>query len=132
MSNYETLLKKIFLRNGLKFEQEKTFSDLRGGKYRFDFYFSNYKGIKIVVEMNGAQHYKIVPRFHKTRQDFLSAQERDRRKISWCLANGIKIYCIPFWEIDNIKNLEDIFQNKFLAKSKWKNDEDWKIFQARK
>ena len=53
-------------------------------------------------------------------------QEHDRRKISYCLANDIKIYIIPFWEIDKITTAQDLFNDKFLARSRWKNDEELK------
>ena len=51
-------------------------------------------------------------------------QEHDRRKISYALANDIKIFIIPFWEIGNIHSVDDLFQEKFLAKTRWKNDEE--------
>jgi hypothetical protein len=51
-------------------------------------------------------------------------QEHDRRKISYALANKIKIYIIPFWEIDKILTARQLFQDKYLAKTRWKNDEE--------
>jgi hypothetical protein len=54
----------------------------------------------------------------------MKQQEHDRRKISYCLANNIKIYIIPFWEIENIKSVKDLLSNKFRALTRWKNDED--------
>ena len=126
MSKGEEKISHLLREKGISFEREKTFEDLRGGKYRFDF-FLPYKNV--VVEINGNQHYEMISRFHKNKTEFYKAQERDRRKISYCLANKILIYCIPYWEIDGIKAVEDIFQNKFLARSKWKNDEDWKRHQ---
>ena len=53
-------------------------------------------------------------------------QEHDRRKISYCLANDIKIYIIPFWEIDKIDKAEQLFGEKYLARTRWKNDEEVK------
>ena len=53
-------------------------------------------------------------------------QEHDRRKISYALANDIDIYLIPFWELKNIHTLNDILQDKFKAKTRWKNDEEVK------
>ena len=103
----------------IKFEREKTFTDLRGGKFRYDFYLPLYN---ILIEVDGEQHFKQVKVFQKTRSDFLKSQERDRRKNSYCLANKISLYRIPYWEIDNIKTLEDIFKEKFLVRSKWHND----------
>ena len=63
------------------------------------------------------------------RAKFLRQQENDRRKISYALANNIKMYIIPYWEKENIKNSQDIFQDKFLVKSKWHNDKKWIEYQ---
>jgi hypothetical protein len=52
-------------------------------------------------------------------------QEHDRRKFSYCLANDIKIYAIPYWEINKINSAKELFNPKFLARSRWKNDEDY-------
>jgi hypothetical protein len=35
------------------FEREKTFSDLRGGKFRYDFYLPNAQGGDRIIEFNG-------------------------------------------------------------------------------
>ena len=114
----------------IKFECEKTFGDLRHGLYRFDFYLE-YKKKKCVIEINGPQHYTQQKIFHKTRKEFLSAQERDRRKISYCLANEITIYCIPYWEMDSIDSVEELFKEKYIARTRWKNDEDWRAYKEK-
>ena len=51
---------------------------------------------------SGEQHYKYVAKFYHSRAEFMAAQERDRRKISYCLANNIPIYVIPYWELENL------------------------------
>ena len=38
MSSYEEKIIAILKRGKIKFQREKTFSDLRKGKYRFDFF----------------------------------------------------------------------------------------------
>lgn len=126
MSKGEEKIKEILQRARISFETEKTFEDLRGGRYRFDFYIPSRE---CLIEYQGQQHYQLIPRYFSNRLEFHKAQERDRRKISYCLAHGIYIYCIPYWEIDKIEKAEDLFQNKFLARTKWKNDEDWKRHQ---
>ena len=40
---YEEQIAKILRKEKINFEMEKTFSDLRGGRYRYDFYIKNYK-----------------------------------------------------------------------------------------
>lgn len=123
MSSLEKIVYNILLKSNIKFEQEKQFKDLYNSLYRFDFYLPNERA---VLEINGQQHYIFTKQFHANRSDFLKAKERDRRKLAYCLANDIKAYCIPYWEIGNINTIEDIFQDKFLARSKFHNDEVWR------
>lgn len=119
----EQKIVKILQGAYVKYEREKVFGDLRQGTYRFDFFLPD---LKIVIEYNGIQHYEYTKVFHSKKEDFLKAQERDRRKISYCLAHKYKLYCIPYWEIENLKTLKDLFQSKFLAKTKFHNDIVWK------
>lgn len=124
MSSFEKIVRSILVESGVYFEQEKQFKDLYNGLYRFDFYIPS---MNTVLELNGYQHYIYTKQFYSNRSDFLKAKERDRRKLAYCLANGIKAYCIPYWEINNIKTFNDLFQNKFLAHSKFHNDEVWRM-----
>ena len=124
MSSYERTIYNLLIKNKLYFEQEKVFKDCYNGLYRYDFYLPEKK---ILLEVNGEQHYIFTKSFYKNKSEFLKAQERDRRKISYALAHNIKIYCIPYWEIDNIKTFDDLFSQKFLAKSKFHNDDVFRI-----
>ena len=129
-SKGEERIIEILRRGGYRFEREKRFNDLKGGQLRFDFYVNCAPAPNAIVEFQGVQHYKPVEKFYNTRTDFESARERDRRKISYCLANNIPIYCIPFWELDKIESASDIFQPKYRAYDRWKNDKDWAKFQS--
>lgn len=128
-SLYEQKVIDILRREKVDFIREKTFSDLRGGSYRFDFYLPQFNA---VIEVNGRQHYEFVSHFYKQKSDFLTAQLRDRRKISYCLANSITLYCVPFWEFDEIEDFYDLIQSKFLARSKYHNDVIWRTYQNNK
>lgn len=125
MSNLEKIVYNL-LKSTYPFVQEKQFKDLRNGLYRFDFYIPS---LKIAIEVQGAQHYEYTKIFHKKRSDFTKAQERDRSKISYCLAHQIKLYCIPYWEAENLKTVDDLFQSKFLATSKFHNDEVFRKYK---
>lgn len=103
----------------IPFQREKQFKDLRNGYYRFDFYLPS---LNVIIEADGPQHFTYNKHFHKKREDFLKAKERDRWKNSYCLAHGIKLYRIPYWEFEYITSAKDLFQNKFLVKSKYHND----------
>ena len=122
MSSYEEKVIKILKKEKVRFQREKTFSDLKKGKYRFDFFIPNYKGAPLLLEVNGIQHYKQVKKFQPTRKDFLAQKERDRRKISYCIAHGIALYIIPYWDIDKINCVEDLFNPMYKARIRWHCD----------
>ena len=118
MSKYEDKVVSILKQSKIKFQREKTFSDLKHGLFRFDFYLYNYRGAPVIIEVDGEQHFKPI----YGRQAFLKGQEHDRMKNSYCLANNIPIYRIPYWEIKNLKTVDDLFSRNFLVKDKWHND----------
>lgn len=119
MSKYEDNVISILKQGRIKFQREKTFSDLKHGLFRFDFYIPNLQGAPVIVEVDGEQHFKPI----YGRQSFLKGQEHDRRKNSYCLANNILLYRIPYWEIKNLKSINDIFKDEFLVKTRWHNDQ---------
>ena len=119
MSKYEESVIKILKQGQISFVREKTFSDLKHGLFRFDFYIYNLNGAPAIVEVDGEQHFKPI----YGRHSFLKGQEHDRRKNSYCLANNIPLYRIPYWEVKNLKTSSDIFIDKFLVKTRWHNDQ---------
>lgn len=129
MSSYEDKIIHILKKEQISFRREESFKDLRFGLYRYDFFVPS---LNILIEVQGEQHYVFNKKFYKTRQDFLKAQERDRRKISYALGKGYRLYCIPYWALDTIECFTDITQEKYLATSMWKNDTDWRQFKKNK
>ena len=125
MSKSEEKIVNLLQKGKYRFEREKRFKDLKHGLYRFDFYVIGGRAIPCVLEYNGEQHYQHVKKFHATRAEFEAAKERDRRKISYCLAHNIPLYIIPYWELDNLHTATDLFNPRFRAASRWKNDQDW-------
>ena len=125
MSKGEEKIINLLQKGRYRFEREKRFSDLKHGLYRFDFYVVGGRAIPCAIEFQGEQHYKHVKKFHNTRAEFEAAKERDRRKISYCLAHNIPLYIIPYWELDNLHTAADLFDPRFRARSRWKNDQDW-------
>ena len=124
MSKGEDKIVSLLNKAKIKFVREKRFSDLKHGLFRFDFYITDAHDGECIIEFNGEQHYHFVSKFYKTKQEWKKGQEHDRRKISYCLANDIPIYLIPFWEIDKINTASDLFQEKYRARTRWKNDEE--------
>lgn len=129
ISSLEKVVIRLLNESGIPFEKEYVFKDLRNGLYRFDFYLPTKN---VIIEVHGPQHYEYSKMFHKKREDFKKAQERDRRKISYCLANNIPLYCIPGWEVHGLQTAEDIFQEKYLAKDKFHNDNVWREHKSRR
>lgn len=126
MSSLEKKVYDLLIEGHFYVEREKIFKDCYNGLYRYDFFLPE---INTLLEINGEQHYIPTKRFYKSKTDFSKAQERDRRKISYALARGMKLYCIPYWEIDNLKTPNDLFAQKFLAQSKFHNDD---VFRTKK
>lgn len=123
MSKLETTVAILLKENNIQYIREKTYEDLRGGKFRYDFYLPK---LNTIIEVNGQQHYYEV---WGGRTGLLKQQENDRRKISYALANKITMFTIPYWEIQNLKNSQDLFQEKFRVKDKWFNDNIWREYQ---
>ena len=128
MSKGELIIENILKENGIFFQQEKSFEDLKGGKFRYDFFIPDYNGRKIVIEFNGEQHYKMVKVFQKKRKDFLSAQENDRKKISYALANGYEIYCVLYRDLGKLYKLSDVLNPMYKAADRWHNDIEYRKF----
>ena len=122
MNSYELYILKILQRGKVIFEREKTFVDLRKGKYRYDFYIENCRGRKVLIEVDGEQHFKQVKHFQKTRSDFKKTQEHDRRKNGYALAHDYILIRIPYWRVNDIKTVEDLFNPDFIVKTKYHND----------
>lgn len=118
-SSYESKIISILKKENISFIREKTFSDLRGGRFRYDFYIVDFDGAPAIIEMNGQYHFKPI----RGRAQLLKQQQHDREKYGYALAHEIKLYAIPYWEVDHIKTTSDIFQEKFLVHSKWHDDE---------
>lgn len=116
MSGYESYFIQLFKKEKISFIREKTYKDLKNGAFRFDFFLNKFG---VLVEVDGEQHFKPV----YGRAAFLKGQEHDRRKNSYCLAKGIKLYRIPYWDIKNITKVEEIFQDCYLVKTRWHNDQ---------
>ena len=109
------------------FSLEKTFPDLLsyGGRasLRFDFaVYNEDKTLKCLIEYDSILHFERVEYFHHKNSDYLAAAERDRRKNSYCLAHNIPLYRIPYWDLNSISTLDDIFSESHRVRSKFHND----------
>ncbi len=53
---------------------------------------------RIAVEVQGSQHYKFTSFFHKSKIEFLKAQENDRLKKQFCDINDITLVTLKYNE----------------------------------
>lgn len=53
---------------------------------------------RMVVEVNGEQHYKFIPFFHNNILNFYHSKKNDKNKAEWCLINNINFVEFPFNE----------------------------------
>ena len=60
MSKGEEKIISLLLKSQYRFEREKTFEDLKKGRYRFDFYVYHYDRW-VAIEFQGQQHYQHPP-----------------------------------------------------------------------
>jgi hypothetical protein len=70
MSKGENKITDLLNQAGIKFQREKSFSDLKHGLFRYDFYIPNLDGGPVIIEFNGEQHYHFVGKFFRTRRDW--------------------------------------------------------------
>lgn len=55
-------------------------------------------GVKLIVEVQGEQHYKFNNFFYKNKLDYFKAIKRDKDKQEWCQLNQIRLIHFPFME----------------------------------
>lgn len=88
-------------------ETEKTFDWLRNPKtnrpLKIDLFFPK---LDLAVEIDGEQHYKYIPCFHRSKQEFLYNSERDKQKDKLLAEHNIKVIRI---RAENKVSLKDIF-----------------------
>ena len=53
---------------------------------------------RLAFEIQGQQHDKFIPFFHKTPQGFKDSQKRDSAKAEWCAINNIELFYISSLE----------------------------------
>ncbi len=61
--------------------------------------------LSLAVEIQGRQHYEYNSFFHKSKLDFLKAQQRDRNKVEWCELNNINLVILPYGKEEEWKTL---------------------------
>ena len=113
----------ILKKEGVSFQREYTFPDLKSRKkrpLRFDFALLNkYGNIFALIEFDGEQHFTFNKHFSKNRQNFKYKQEMDVLKNEYALNNNYSLYRIPFYDLEKLNTYSDLFKYNYLVVTKW-------------
>jgi formylmethanofuran dehydrogenase subunit E len=76
-----------------------------GYRMRYDFLITTNKNINIIIEVDGVQHLKYIPHFHRNGEEDLEIQrERDNQKMVYSLENNISLIRILQEDVWRDKN----------------------------
>lgn len=104
MSKIEILTESFLKINNVKFDKQYKFKDLktRYNVYlRFDFVIYDNQDIKLLLELDGEQHFKSVERFGGE-SEYLNRLKNDNLKNEYCSNNNINLIRIPYWKFNKI------------------------------
>lgn len=106
-SSGEMVVESFLIKNGIDFDVQKWYDDLRSDSnrpLRFDFYF---KDLNLIIEYDGRQHYEHVPSF-QSKDEYDRLQYHDSLKNIYCNDNDIALVRIRY-DDDIIAKLQEIF-----------------------
>lgn len=92
---------KLFLEQ-LEITYEREYKILQLPRKRYDFYFK-YNNNKILLELDGKQHFEYVSYFHKTVESFQYHQNIDQLKTHTALKFGYKLIRIDYTQSNGIQ-----------------------------
>lgn len=126
ISNQASVIKTILDNHHIKYKLEYSFTDLIGRKripYRFDFaLLDDDDNVICLIEYDSIIHFERNSMFHDKLSDFRRAKERDRKKNRYCLAHGIKLIRIPYWELEGLTLEKILTTRKYVVKTIHHND----------
>lgn len=97
----EKIIEEYLTKNAVNFEAQKKFADCVYKKeLMFDFFLIDYN---TCIEFDGIQHYKLC--FNKGEEEFNNQLVRDEIKNQYCKINNIGLLRIPYWNINEIKEI---------------------------
>lgn len=96
--------------------------------------------LKIATEYHGKQHYKMIPHFHPSNEDFKAYQKRDEYKRKMCIKNGIKLIEVGYITVNGklhkikLDEMEDYItsecKKKNISLPSRKKKINWKNFKV--
>jgi hypothetical protein len=86
-------LENIFKMPFYKIRPDFLRNDVTGYNLEIDLYNDD---LKLGIEVQGDQHYKFTPFFHRNKETFLNQRYRDEMKKQKCMKQGITLIEIPY------------------------------------
>lgn len=86
-------LENIFKMKFYKIRPDFLRNDVTGYNLEIDLYNDD---LKLGIEVQGDQHYKFTPFFHRNKETFLNQRYRDEMKKQKCMKEGITLIEIPY------------------------------------
>ena len=105
---------QVLEKNNILYKKEYCFPN---SKLRYDFaIFNKNNEIIYLIEFDGEQHYEknIKNSGWNTYEKYQYTLEHDLEKNKIAKENNIPLIRIPYWERDNLKELKDVFNKKYL------------------
>lgn len=87
------VLEHIFRRPFVKIRPDFLRNEVTGYNLEIDLYNDD---LKLGIEVQGDQHYKFIPFFHRTKDTFVKQRYRDEMKKMKCKQEGITLIEIPY------------------------------------
>jgi hypothetical protein len=87
------ILENIFNKPFYKIRPDFLKNDVTGYNLEIDLYNDE---LKLAIEVQGNQHYKFTPFFHRNKDAFLNQKYRDAMKKEKCKKNGITLIEVPY------------------------------------
>jgi hypothetical protein len=89
----KVILENIFKRPFVKVRPDFLHNDVTGYNLELDLYNED---LQLAIEINGDQHYKFIPFFHRNKDAFTKQRYRDEMKKMKCQQEGITLIDVPY------------------------------------
>lgn len=102
----ETFLKEVFPNHRVKKEKYVTYAHTQ---LLFDFYLPE---LKVLIEVQGDQHFKFNKFFHREKSNFQGQKYRDSLKTQWASEQGLKLVALTEKQIESLD--KESFRNLII------------------
>lgn len=110
MSNLSKTIEQLFINNFPSFRlQKEKYINFNNTRLFFDFCIPE---LKLLIEVQGQQHYSFNKFYHNDRDSFDTQVFYDKLKEEWASINNYKLLTIKYDEIENLTN--ESFKNLII------------------